>query len=72
MLLAGVYTSTELYMTTDNSPDFQDTFAFLDRRLEDVMMLGKTIGTVKSFAEFGVKTVAGFVNSVSLIFLLFE
>jgi ubiquinone biosynthesis protein COQ9 len=39
--LAGVYTSTELFMLTDASDNFADTWAFLDRRLEDVVTLSK-------------------------------
>jgi hypothetical protein len=40
-VLAGVYTSTELFMLTDASDNFADTWAFLDRRLEDVVTLSK-------------------------------
>ena len=39
-LLAGVYSSTELYMLTDYSPEYADTWESLDRRLADVMRLG--------------------------------
>lgn len=39
--LMGVYAATEVFMTQDQSTDFRDTWAFLDRRLEDVAMLGK-------------------------------
>eukprot|EP00877_Chromochloris_zofingiensis_P005425 jgi/Chrzof1/14884/Cz09g19150.t1 len=41
MLLAGVYSSTELYMLTDFSPGYQDTWDYLDRRIADVLRLGK-------------------------------
>eukprot|EP00894_Picocystis_sp_ML_P002952 jgi/Pico_ML_1/53469/g4006.t1 len=37
-LLAGLYSSTELYMLTDTSPHFEDTWKFLDRRIEDIMV----------------------------------
>lgn len=47
-LLAGVYTSTELYMLTDYSPEFADTWDVLDRRLRDVMTVGKFMGQVKA------------------------
>lgn len=46
-LLAGVYTATELYMLTDYSPEFADTWDVLDRRLKDVMTIGKVMGQVK-------------------------
>jgi len=35
--LLGVYTATELYMITDASPGFKDTWAFMDRRVEEMM-----------------------------------
>lgn len=38
--LAGVYKATEIFMLQDKSHDLQDTWAFLDRRLEDVKALG--------------------------------
>jgi len=37
-LLGSAYASAELYMITDKSVDFEDTWAFLDRRLADVQM----------------------------------
>lgn len=36
-----MYTSTELFMLTDASDNFADTWAFLNRRLEDVVTLSK-------------------------------
>jgi len=36
-LLAAVYTTTVLCWLTDSSEDFADTWAFLDRRIADVM-----------------------------------
>eukprot|EP01135_Chromosphaera_perkinsii_P000903 Nk52_evm1s153 gene=Nk52_evmTU1s153 len=38
-LLIGVYTTTELFMLQDSSPDYEDTWAFLDRKLENVAWL---------------------------------
>jgi len=40
-LLAGVYTSTLLYWLKDNSMESSATRAFLERRLDDVMMAPK-------------------------------
>lgn len=37
--LAGVYSSTVLYWLGDNSPNHADTWAFLDRRIDDVMQI---------------------------------
>ncbi|MEE9139626.1 MAG: COQ9 family protein [Alphaproteobacteria bacterium] len=48
-LLAGVYSSTLLYWLNDESEDFEDTAAFLDRRIADVMEFEKARGRVKKF-----------------------
>ncbi|XLR00737.1 hypothetical protein S83_066935 [Arachis hypogaea] len=42
-VLAGIYSTTEIYMLTDTSPDFHDTMAFLDARVKDAFDLKKTI-----------------------------
>ena len=36
-ILSGVYSSTVLYWLGDNSPESEATWAFLDRRIDDVM-----------------------------------
>ena len=40
-LLAGVYISTVLYWFVDESPESDETWAFLDRRISDVMRIPK-------------------------------
>lgn len=45
--LSGVYSATVLYWLGDNSPDHMATWAFLDRRIEDVMR----IETIKARAR---------------------
>jgi ubiquinone biosynthesis protein COQ9 len=40
--LAGIYSATVLYWLEDDSEGFRDTFAFLDRRLDDLMEFHKT------------------------------
>jgi ubiquinone biosynthesis protein COQ9 len=45
ILLAGVLTSTVLYWMKDNN--LEDTFAFLDRRIENVLTFGTLIGGMK-------------------------
>jgi ubiquinone biosynthesis protein COQ9 len=40
-LLAGVYTTSELYLLTDYSPGYADTWQQMDRRLQDIVQLGK-------------------------------
>jgi len=39
--LSGVYSATVLYWLGDDSPDNQATWAFLDRRIDDVMQIEK-------------------------------
>ena len=46
-LLSGVIASTTLAWLNDSSDDMDKTKAFLDRRIENVMQLGKVIQTVK-------------------------
>ncbi|KAG0044443.1 Ubiquinone biosynthesis protein coq9, mitochondrial [Gryganskiella cystojenkinii] len=57
--LAGVYTTTELYMTTDKTPNYQATQRFLERRFEDAATVGKAASEVIQIAEFGAKSVLG-------------
>ncbi|KUF98626.1 hypothetical protein AM588_10009402 [Phytophthora nicotianae] len=40
-ILTGIYASTELFMLNDKSPNFQDTWAFLDRRVDETIQLGE-------------------------------
>jgi len=44
LLLAGVVTSTTLYWLDDHSEGLADSWAFLDRRIGNVMTLGRGIG----------------------------
>lgn len=52
-LLAGVYTSTLLYWFNDNSPEFEDTQAFLSRRIENVMLIPKIKARLKQYWPWG-------------------
>lgn len=46
-LLSGVIGSTTLYWLNDQSKDHADSRAFLDRRIENVMGIGKIVGKLK-------------------------
>jgi ubiquinone biosynthesis protein COQ9 len=48
--LAGVYGATVLYWLGDESPENRDTWAFLDRRIEDVMRIEKVKAEVRKNA----------------------
>jgi len=42
MILGSVFSATVLYWLGDASPNFANTWAFLDRRIEDIMRFEKT------------------------------
>ena len=48
-LLAGVYSSTLLFWLNDRSENFAATWAFLDRRIEDVMRIETLKSRVRQF-----------------------
>ncbi|KAF9975553.1 Ubiquinone biosynthesis protein coq9, mitochondrial [Actinomortierella ambigua] len=62
-MLMGIYSSTEVYMTTDKTQNFQATQAFLDRRFEDAATIGKASNDLMQLAEFGAKSVVGILAS---------
>ncbi|KAJ6666216.1 hypothetical protein lerEdw1_001121 [Lerista edwardsae] len=41
-VLAGIYNTTELVMIQDSSPDFAETWSFLENRIADAMNMGHT------------------------------
>ena len=43
LALSAVYASTELFMTTDRSPGFVETDAFLSRRLNESAYMGSML-----------------------------
>ncbi|MEM7641280.1 MAG: COQ9 family protein [Pseudomonadota bacterium] len=47
MTLSGVYSSTVLYWLGDTSEGYGDTWAFLDRRIDDVMSIEKVKARVR-------------------------
>ena len=50
--MLNVYTVSELYMVSDKSPDFEETWSFLDRRMSDIGLLISAKTTVSErFAE---------------------
>lgn len=67
-VLGGIYSTTELYMLTDTSQDFQETWDFLDGRIKDAFDLKKTVQEAKYVAEaLGAgmgRSIQGFMNSI--------
>ncbi|MES1907853.1 MAG: hypothetical protein MHM6MM_000891 [Cercozoa sp. M6MM] len=51
-MAGAVYAATELFMLSDASTELQDTWHFLDRRLDDVLALGKAPEQVRQVADF--------------------
>ena len=51
LLLAGVITSTTLYWLNDASKGQEQTWAFLDRRIENVLKIGQKIARFKKRKE---------------------
>lgn len=60
-VLGGIYSTSEVYMVTDNSPEFRDTWTFLERRIKDAFDLQKTVQEAAYLAE---AVGAGMGNSV--------
>ncbi|XP_014886871.1 ubiquinone biosynthesis protein COQ9, mitochondrial isoform X2 [Poecilia latipinna] len=50
-VLTGLYNATELVMLQDSSPDFQDTWTFLDNRIQDVTNMAVTAKQMQSTGE---------------------
>ena len=53
MLWAAVYSSTELFMTTDTSENFELTREFLGRRIADVGKVAKSGSELSNLVSFG-------------------
>eukprot|EP00455_Lapot_gusevi_P039925 TRINITY_DN4493_c0_g1_i1.p1 TRINITY_DN4493_c0_g1~~TRINITY_DN4493_c0_g1_i1.p1 ORF type:complete len:284 (+),score=59.91 TRINITY_DN4493_c0_g1_i1:40-891(+) len=63
-LAAAVYASTEVFMLTDKSAGFQDTWDFLDRRLDDVLTFGRVSGRLTDMASTAASLGFSLVSSV--------
>uniref|UniRef100_A0A7N0UXR6 Ubiquinone biosynthesis protein n=1 Tax=Kalanchoe fedtschenkoi TaxID=63787 RepID=A0A7N0UXR6_KALFE len=50
-ILGGIYSATEIYMLTDNSAGFKDTWSFLHNRMRDAFDLKKTVLEARYLAE---------------------
>ncbi|KAI9281184.1 COQ9-domain-containing protein [Sporodiniella umbellata] len=61
--LAAVYSSTELYMSQDLSPDFIETEKFLNRRLNDVLWVGSTTRQLGNMLSFGAKSMMSVITN---------
>ncbi|CAL8262630.1 unnamed protein product [Merluccius merluccius] len=57
--LTGIYNTTELVMIQDSSPDFMDTWTFLENRIQDVVNMAGTAKQVQSTGEAVVQGLMG-------------
>ncbi|OVA04226.1 COQ9 [Macleaya cordata] len=68
-VLGGIYSAAEVYMLSDNSPDFRDTWTFVRHRVKDAFDLEKTVQEAKYLAEAvgaGIgSTLQGFMKGMS-------
>ncbi|CAO3623578.1 unnamed protein product [Cunninghamella blakesleeana] len=62
--LAAIYSATELYMSQDISPEYVETYRFLDRRLSDAKCLGATTRQLGTMLSFGAKSFIGAVSQL--------
>ncbi|XP_072278832.1 ubiquinone biosynthesis protein COQ9, mitochondrial [Pyxicephalus adspersus] len=58
-VLAGIYNTTELVMMQDNSPDFEDTWKFLQSRISEAMTAGNSVKQVTSTGEAVIQGLMG-------------
>ncbi|XP_034389969.1 ubiquinone biosynthesis protein COQ9, mitochondrial [Cyclopterus lumpus] len=57
--LTGIYNTTELVMLQDSSPDFQDSWNFLDNRIQDVVNMAATAKQAQATGETVVQGLMG-------------
>uniref|UniRef100_A0A8B9KIA7 Ubiquinone biosynthesis protein n=1 Tax=Astyanax mexicanus TaxID=7994 RepID=A0A8B9KIA7_ASTMX len=63
--LTGIYNTTELVMVQDSSPDFEDTWTFLDNRIKDVVNMANAAKQLKSTGEAVAQGLLGAAVTVS-------
>lgn len=51
-VLTGIYNTTELVMMQDSSPDFEETWRFLENRIADAMNMGNTAKQVTLWTRY--------------------
>eukprot|EP00126_Sphaerothecum_destruens_P000119 Sdes_comp10148_c0_seq1m1761 len=63
-LFLGVYSLTELYMIQDQSSDFESTWGFLDRKLDNIAWLAVNVKHLDACAEQVFHLIKGFSTTV--------
>ncbi|CAO3592253.1 unnamed protein product [Absidia cylindrospora] len=57
--LATIYSATELYMSQDISPEFVETYRFLDRRLSEAEWMDAATSQLGTMLSFGARSFVG-------------
>ncbi|KAE8776874.1 ubiquinone biosynthesis protein COQ9, mitochondrial [Hordeum vulgare] len=63
-VLGGIYSASEVYMLTDNSPEFHDTWTFVNRGIKGALDLGKSYKEAAYLAETVGAGIGGSINGV--------
>ncbi|XP_066440257.1 ubiquinone biosynthesis protein COQ9, mitochondrial [Eleutherodactylus coqui] len=58
-VLAGIYNTTELVMMQDTSPDYEDTWHFLQNRISEAMTMGESMSQVTATGEAVIQGLMG-------------
>ncbi|XP_069824741.1 ubiquinone biosynthesis protein COQ9, mitochondrial [Dendropsophus ebraccatus] len=58
-VLAGIYNTTELVMMQDKSPDYEDTWNFLQNRISEAMTMGDSVKQVTATGEAVIQGLMG-------------
>ncbi|XP_077451390.1 ubiquinone biosynthesis protein COQ9, mitochondrial isoform X2 [Stigmatopora argus] len=58
-VLTGTYNTTELVMLQDSSPDFQETWNFLDNRIQDIFSIASSAKQIQSTSKAVVQGLVG-------------
>lgn len=62
--LSGVYVATELFMLSDQSVDYESTWIFLERRLDDVLALQSLPLEIASKGQLGLNLLSSVLQNV--------
>ncbi|KAJ6805601.1 ubiquinone biosynthesis protein COQ9-B, mitochondrial [Iris pallida] len=65
-VLGAIYSTSEVYMVTDHSPAFRDTWSFLDNRIKDAFDLQKTFQEVCLLTPYD-PTAQSIIKKISLV-----
>jgi ubiquinone biosynthesis protein COQ9 len=68
LLLAGIVKTTMLYWLQDESREAEDTRAFLEARIANILVIGKVLGTLKTWRPEDLPHLAGLAGQAMRFF----